>query len=491
MNKKFNKKIGDFKLVALLKTFSNLEIKRFSRFLQSPYHNNKALLITLFEVIRPFYPSFAEPKFDRQKIWKDVYGTKSFNAEIFKKIFFELNALAESFLVIEQVKNNQRIKDKLLIEALNPRNFARFEKESKALISKIKAKKALQLQDDFLDLHLLQRNLWYHIEKEKHQVDNSELAENYYYLYTYSAFEKLKTISEIATRKKYLNTADSPFVLDLKTPIDASVIQSNTTLTLINQFKNFITTPSLSVYLSLRDKLLGLKNVPDRSILQDGILHLNNYLVGEDQKGKLSQINESFELFKWAAEQKIFVVNEYIQEEIMVNTTIFAVINQQTGWATNYINDHKIYLRSKDRALTIKYLRTVVSFAEQDFEKVIQLQATLQPGKAMHYYLSIKSMLTRSFFELLLQGHTHYSDTLIAQLDALEKGLRRNWKFSENRINGYRNFLKVFRKLYALFLLPSQNGFLQLEAEISRTAPLIGGAWFRKKVELLKKRSRN
>lgn len=491
MNEKFNKKIDNFKLIALLKTFSSLEIKRFSRFLQSPYHNNKALLITLFEVIRPFYPSFAEPKFDRQKIWKGVYGTKSFNAEVFKKIFFELNALAESFLVIEQVKNNQRTKDKLLIAALKPRHFVRFEKESKALISKIKAKKALQLQDDFLDLHLLQRDLWYHIEKEKHQADNTELEENYFYLYTYSAFEKIKTISELETRKKFLNLQDNTLLLDLNIPIDPTVIHANDTLTLLQQFKDFVNEPNLAAYLKLRDQLLGLKDLPDKGILQDGILHLNNFLASEENKGEISQTAESFELFKWAAEQKVFISNNCIYDQILINTTIFAVKNQQTDWARTYLKEHEIYLKGKDKQLTINYLKAVVCYYEKDFEKVIQLLATLQPGNTFNYYFSIKSILIRALFELITQGHIDYSDTLIAQLDSLEKGLYRNRKFSKTRINSYLNFIKIFRKLYEFFQLPTPTKLIELKKEVTEKPLLLGRFWFREKMEWLSKQSRS
>lgn len=486
--KSSKKKITQFKLITLLKTFSLLEIKRFGRFLRSPYHNNKEALVILFKVLRPYYPLFDAPTISRLTIWENIFGAIPFDGKLFKKICFELNSLAEEFLIIEEVKNNEQTKSKLLIDVLKSRDYKRFEKESKALIAKIKAKKELMLQDDFLDLHLLYKNLWDHFEKEKHQLDNTDLEANYSYLYTYSAFEKLKTVSELQSTRRFLNINSNQFTLDLDIPVDDKVIESNSNLFLIYQFSLLVSSPSLSLYLQLKDQLLRLKDWPDKRIIQDGILHLNNYLINEDTKGKLSQINEIFELYKWAALQKIFILNGVIHEEIMVNTTIFALRNQQTSWATEYIEGNKQYLKPRNRDLTVNYLKTIVSYAEQDFEKVIELQATIQPGKTMHYYLSIKSILIRSLFELLLKGENHYSDILIAQMDALKSGLLRNQKFSANKIKSYQNFLKLFRKLYSLFLHPEQNRWDQLRLELTKTSPIIGSPWFNSKLEGLKER---
>ncbi len=484
--KSSEKKLNKFKLITLLQTFTALEVKRFSRFLQSPYHNNKKLLVTLFDQLRSYYPSFEAPKFNRLQIWKNIFGAKSFNAKIFKKICFELNTLAETFIVIEQVKNNQRTKDKLLIEALSPRNFERFEKETKSLISKIKEKKELAEQDDFLDVHLLQRNLWYHFEKEKHQTSNIELEEHYYALYVYTAFEKIKTVSEIETRKKYLNITNTLLPLDLKNSIGKEIIETNIALTLRHQFKEFVHNPNLLTYFDLKNRLLIMNELPDKNMLRDGIMHLNNFLVREDTKGGLSQEKESFELYKWAAEQGIFIVEKSIHEVIMVNTIIFALKNQQIAWAKNYLVEHEPYLKIKNKEMVIPYLKAIIQYQEKDFERVIQLLATVQPGKMMQYFFLIKSILTRALFELILDGREDYLGVFTAQLDSFETGLYRNRKFSKSRITSYLNFLKIFRRLYQLFLLPEQKAFNQLEKDLAIMSPIIGKPWFKEKIAILR-----
>jgi hypothetical protein len=52
----------DSKLINLLKTFSEDEIKSFRKFVASPFFNSVKNYINLLKVLEKFYPGFDDPK---------------------------------------------------------------------------------------------------------------------------------------------------------------------------------------------------------------------------------------------------------------------------------------------------------------------------------------------------------------------------------------------------------------------------------------------
>lgn len=484
------KNIQNFKAIELIKTFSILEVKRFGRFLQSPYHNNNQDLIVLFDFLRPLYPAFGQAKLNRPKIWKALFKTKPFQAIKFKKIFSELNLLAEEFIVFENLKSNKREEQKQLIAALKPRHFKRFVKESEILIKEIKAKKAYQSQDDFLDLHLLYQDLWHHIEWEKHQVSQKELLAAHEALVTYLDFNKVRTISEIETRKKFLNLNSFNYPDTLKNITEKNITEKNIPLSLFNNFLKFERNPTWDAYLILKQLIIENYQLLDKEIIQDGITHLNNYLMSQLSKDKLGLETEIFDLLKWAADNRIFINNGSIYENLFSTTIIFAIKNKQIAWAETYLKNNEQYLKSANKYLVLGYLKAGLAYTEHKFEEVIISLITLQPSHQIQYYFFFKSLITRAYFELILKERYEYQESLLNELNAFEKGVRRNRKFSKARKENYLNYIKILRQLSAILFLKEnrKTRLLNLEIKAKKLNHLDKRQWLIEKIEFLQKK---
>ncbi len=109
-------------LTRLLKALSDDELKRFEKFLDSPYHNTIANVRKLFRELRKHAPEFSGESFSRENIWKCTFPGKEFNYGVLKNLLHELTVLCQKFLVAESVEVNKDLKEKLLIEQLIVRN---------------------------------------------------------------------------------------------------------------------------------------------------------------------------------------------------------------------------------------------------------------------------------------------------------------------------------------------------------------------------------
>lgn len=483
------KSIQNFKAIELIKTFSSLEMKRFGRFLQSPYHNNNQDVVILFDFLRPLYPAFDQAKLNRPKIWKVLFKTKPFQAIKFKKLFSELNLLAEEFISIESLKSNKRAQQKQMITALKPRHFKRFVKASGVLIEEIAEKGAYQSQADFLDLHLLYQDLWHHIEWEKHQVNQKELLAAHEALVTYMDFNKVRTVSEIETRKKFLNLSDYTYPESLKGIIEKKISQKNQHYILYYNLLNFVKKPNRDDYVFLKTQIFENHTFLNRTLLQDCLIHLNNYLSNEIALGKSDLQKEMFFLLKWAGEQNTFVNDGKILEAVFSNTVIMSIKNQQFVWAENYIIQNEKYLKSINKELVLGYLKASLAYFKKKFLTVISILIKLQPSHQVQYYFFFKSMMTRSLFELILQGELVYQESLFNELDAFEKGIRRNRKFSENRKGSYLNFIKILRQLIPLFVIKENRShkLFMLKTKIDKLSSLAQRTWLLDKIDFLQK----
>lgn len=109
-------------LIRLLQTFSEDELKRFEKFLESPYYNTIANVKKLFRELRKYAPGFSGESFSRENIWRGLFPGREFNYGILKNLLHELTILSQEFLVAEETENNIFLNEHILIGQLMNRN---------------------------------------------------------------------------------------------------------------------------------------------------------------------------------------------------------------------------------------------------------------------------------------------------------------------------------------------------------------------------------
>lgn len=115
------------KLVTILKTFTLEELKRFDKFIASPYHNTGRNLKPLLKAVTKYHPNYPADKLTDEKILKlmKISGKsngKNTSSQLNVR-FSELTKLAKNFAVIERSINNSYIYSKTLAQFYLDKNL--------------------------------------------------------------------------------------------------------------------------------------------------------------------------------------------------------------------------------------------------------------------------------------------------------------------------------------------------------------------------------
>ncbi|HMQ78045.1 MAG TPA: hypothetical protein PKE39_05375 [Ignavibacteria bacterium] len=160
------------KLITILKTFSGEDLKRFEKFIISPYHNSGRNLKPLFKAVTKFHPDYPEDKLSGEKILKSLrISSGGYNKSSSSQLavrYSELTRLAKNFLVVENSLNNSFAYSKTLAEYYNDKNLYNYCRSEIKECNRILDESGLD-ENYALERLLLQRiiSLSYHRENKK------------------------------------------------------------------------------------------------------------------------------------------------------------------------------------------------------------------------------------------------------------------------------------------------------------------------------------
>jgi len=159
--------IGSTKLTQYLRYFSDLEVKRFKNFLDSPFHNTNKERIKLFALIKEYHPNYDTIPFTKEQLHKKIYGKgKKYQSQQMNDLFKSLRILAEDFLIVSDVLKDKEKRQLKLTETFHNRNIPYFKNQSTSLIKKIHIH-SIKNEEDYLQLYLENKRLYYHVTNEQ------------------------------------------------------------------------------------------------------------------------------------------------------------------------------------------------------------------------------------------------------------------------------------------------------------------------------------
>jgi hypothetical protein len=125
----------DTKLVEILKTFSEDEMKEMKKFVASPFHRTRDLE-DLFNVLRPFYPSFSDKKLTNEYVFSKLFPGKKFgdrkSDSLLKTLTSELFNQCKEFLIQIGLQEKENYRRYFLLNQLRKRKLlSEFVRESK------------------------------------------------------------------------------------------------------------------------------------------------------------------------------------------------------------------------------------------------------------------------------------------------------------------------------------------------------------------------
>src|SRR3954471_22644483 len=94
------------KLIYLLKSLDQQEIRKLELFVHSPFINKNETLSALFGLISKYHPAYESPQLAKEKIFAKLFPGEKFKDERMRYLNSELLAVAENFLVYNSYAND-------------------------------------------------------------------------------------------------------------------------------------------------------------------------------------------------------------------------------------------------------------------------------------------------------------------------------------------------------------------------------------------------
>ncbi|MFZ1320041.1 MAG: hypothetical protein WAT71_00650 [Ignavibacteria bacterium] len=467
-------RLTNYPTIKIIQTLTKVELKEFSLFICSPYHNQNKKLLELFTEIVKYCPDFNDKDFTKKNIYSALYGEKVFNDNTIRSILSDLNLLLEKFVELKyfQRRNNgcmlisalaERGLDELSYGCINNHTASnkKFDPEYlhdeseiqiqkiNYLISckKIKTKRSLEKIDTEINklMHIEFSN--YYFRMITHFTNLFTLYSNYnieikrkpvydIILFLADSFSDKGSKDDYLLLYKYLLNS----YLDLL-EVKISVKNFQHYLKLLSRHSLEMTHDELSHHLHKQMSFIILKLKKDNDILffDNELFRINNFIL----RNKL-YINST---------------NKYLSPDLYISILMHSVKIEKIEWASDFIEKYNSSLKEEYRKILKIFSESYLEF----FKGNIKQSQSLMDEFQAHYNKSLIAYNQLKQYVIELQLLIHFENRNYFEAGKIIKSydlyVRRNKIISEEKKEMKLIFLK---RLNQIFLLIENNHLYDL-----------------------------
>ncbi len=456
-------------LIELLKTFSAKEIMRFNKFLNSPYFNNRKMLIKLFQVLKRSYPEFEGRKFTKEDIYASVYGKVKYNDSTFRNLMSDLLKLALEFMKLEGIKKNYVESSLFLTKELFTRGNVSLLMSKMLLTEKLLDSKNIIDADYFISKFKIYASRFFMnmlTQKTTNKTlvtkESEILIESIVFMLCYFVMESLKH-NDILLRysRSYnikKNTATVTKFLD--------IFRFDKIIEYIRENSN-INVPIIEIYYKLLETFLNIEDTEKYYDFKNTLLHHSKYLgtnennflhsrlidycITKKNMGVSNSFNLDREIFEL---QKIFIKNEYYKTDsnsyltldLYRNVLINCIIVRELHYMEEFISKYSGKLIPRHITNVQNYSYALLYFEKGSYNKALNCINKVTFDQFV-FKVDMKNLQLKINYEL------GYFETAISVIDTYKHFIKNNQLLSESRKILHNNFVS-----YALKLIHYKTG---------------------------------
>lgn len=465
-----------------LQALNPKELKRFRKYMESPFFVTHEKLFMLFEIFERHLISNSKDPIEKENVWKELYPDRPFDYDFLRKLQHLLVDLGYDFLAQLAFDENLPQKSHSALQMLSRKQMTDFfEPAIRAGMNHLK-KEPNRPGTYYYDL--------YSIEKYHYVLENLESARvqkvniqklNLYdidgHINTFYFAEKLKYYCLLLSWSKMTNVnLDVPFIEEVVKAIHT---------------RNYLEIPAIAIYYQIyltfiepedeshfeKLKMLIKKHIhlfPEgdaRDIMNSAI----NYTIQKQNQGQLRYSKDNFELWNQALDNEIVFTNGELSPWAFKNIVTLGLRLNEYDWVEEFIERYgqKINKEYQDNAIT--YNKASLYFYRKEYDKAIPLLQRVQFDE-VNYGLGAKSLLLATFYEL------NEFDALNSFYDSFKIFIQRNKSITEERKKSYLQLIRLTRKLTEL--QNDDNKLSKLKTEIQMSQAM-SKKWLLEKVDEL------
>jgi len=427
--------VENSKLIKLIKSLDQYEIRQFRDFLNSPSFNKRKSLPVLFDELKKYYPDFDDIGSKEKQLYSKVYPGESFDYFKLKNAYSDLFNLGKEFLSFLKFKKDNQTKEKYLLEELRLRRLNKiFEQELKSAMKEMK-------KNYVIDEYYLNHQIILTYEKMSYLIalrpnENIHYQQEMLELFlTYALIKILKSYNVMLHEMKQNNCSFDMYMFDE-----------------IMQFldKKKFDNPTLEVYYDIinlernntDDNFFILKETAEKNIekLSDYdkymvFLHLNSFCMNEyNLKCRTDLMNEHFRLIKekdgWDN-----IPGKKILYPDFLNEVKIAARAGEIEWAESYIEKNK-YILVEGKEDTLNFCNGLIEYKKGNHDKALELLAkTNFPNFILK--LQVKILELQIFYEM------EYFDQVVSAIDNFRHYVKREDTIKADFKKMFTEFLNI------------------------------------------------
>lgn len=468
------------KLIELIKTLSNKELRHFDDYVQSPFFNKNDHVTALFQYLKKFHPDYEDKKLDKEYVFKKLFPKAKFYSQKLRNLMSELAKLLEGFLVLGELEKNSSQKDIWLLDVFTQRYLDKHFQHKLNEANK-NQKRVPHHDSDYYHAQYSIENAAYSfsvvnsnrpVETNLQQVINNL---DHYYLAL-----KLRYSCAIFNRQSLLAVSyDVPMLDEILHFLENNKHDDIAAIALYHHLLLLLKNETQTHY----EKLIALldihKNGLPTSELRQIYTALFNYFNKKLKSGNPEYLSKIFDLYKIMLEREIIFVEGYISPyQHFRNIVIAALRLGELPWAEQFIQDYSIRVVPERRENMVNYCMAELNFFKKDYQQTLNFLLSFEFQDAYNY-VEHKRLLLKSYYEL------DEMEPFEALAHAFRNYLRRNKTISEYNKKSFHNFIRLLNKLYKA-RLDKSHVRQDLAHEITATDFVADSEWLLEKVKELK-----
>ena len=466
------------RLLRLLRSTPEDEVKDFRRWLESPWCNTNKNVVRLYKLIIPFHPGFEAPVLTRE--WLSIKMFGSIKDKQTRNLMTLLAKQVDKYLVHNRLKHDKELQHRLLGQVFLDKGA--LSKGLDLMIQEVQAIQALPVTGarEHLALFRIHRELFEepsgrlrNIPGDRTLQKMEEALDNYYGLNLAFLLAERRNRSHIFDEPENPHLSEQVrFLQNLAERTGNQVISLY--LARLKDTQDFWTLKEQ--FLKLREQL----PYPDQKRL---LLLLINEALSELLKGDTRIIPHIFELYRTGVDQKLIFHHGYLTQRTFINVITASDLAGEIDYAQDFAKTYLNALPAKLRPDAHIWARAYLARLQKKY--TVSLDLIAQHSFSNFAFSLLGRMLSlKSYFDLFRQDDSYYQ-FLLNYLESFEKWLRRENILSLEQKTAHLNFLKYVKRLVHLQgeKKHSREMIQSIKEDLSREEAIVSKRWLLETLE--------
>lgn len=458
------------RLTNIFKALTKKEIRDLRKWLHSPAHNQREDTVLLFEYLVAEDNLQQEDLLDKSKVFLHLFPQhEQYDDAKIRQVMYFLLKSTEEFLIYEEFKKDEIKQKILLVRTFGEKRLDKFFR--KEIDSTTQKQEKLQLRNRrfFQNKYELQYENYDYLSKAKRSSDY-DLKEFSDALDIYYICAKLQQGCVMASHQRVVKREyDKGLLEDVLLYIQRKELM---TIPIIGAYfygyKSIAEQQNEENYSKLKNILFQNEELFSKDELCELYLIAINSCIGKINKGEMSYLRETFELYRRGFENKSLLLENRITVFTFNNVVLIALRIEEFVWAENFIENYSQYLKSDSKESTVLYCEARLAFAKGDFDQAMSLFIQVEHTDVL-LNLTAKTFLLKMYYE---QSEFKVLDSL---LDSMRTYVRRKKVVGYHKEN-YQNIIKYTKKLVRINPF-SKTDKAKLKTEVEKINPLTERTW--------------